>query len=94
VTPEVFCGWFTGYNKTLEGVNITPMNDLRIINPSGGLKAWYDQRANMLNKYIAEVRKAKGPAPAPAATTKPAEATKSAPKPADVKGGEGAVPKS
>ena len=81
VTPEVFCGWFTGYNKTLEGVTINPMNDLRIINPSAGLKAWYDQRANMLNKYIDEVRKAKGPAAAP----KPAEVKKEAPKPAEVK---------
>src|SRR5271166_3839476 len=81
VTPEVFCGWFTGYNKTLEGVTINPMNDLRIINPSAGLKAWYDQRANMLNKYIDEVRKAKGPAAAP----KPTEVKKEAPKPAEVK---------
>jgi len=81
VTPEVFCGWFTGYNKTLEGVNINPMNDLRIINPSAGLKAWYDQRANMLNKYIDEVRKAKGPAVAP----KPAEVKKEQAKPAEVK---------
>ncbi len=28
VTPEVFCGWFTGYNKTLEGVTINPQTDL------------------------------------------------------------------
>ncbi len=81
VTPEVFCGWFTGYNKTLEGVTINPMNDLRIINPSAGLKEWYDQRANMLNKYIDEVRKAKGPAAAP----KPTEVKKEAPKPTEVK---------
>jgi len=78
VTPEVFCGWFTGYNKTLEGVTINPQTELRIINPSAGLKAWYDQRANMLNKYIDEVRKAK----APAAAAKPAEVKKEAPKPA------------
>ena len=77
VTPEVFCGWFTGYNKTLEGVTINPMNDLRIINPSAGLKAWYDQRANMLNKYIDEVRKAKGPAAARRGQKEP--------KPAEVK---------
>jgi hypothetical protein len=83
VTPEVFCGWFTGYNKTLEGVNINPMNDLRIVNPSGGLKAWYDQRASMLNRYIDEIRKAKGPAPAPAA--KAAEAKKDEPKAAEPK---------
>ena len=35
------------------------------------------QRANMLNKYIDEVRKAKGPAPAPKKEeTKPAEPKK------------------
>ena len=77
VTPEVFCGWFTGYNKTLEGVTINPMNDLRIINPSAGLKEWYDQRANMLNKYIDEVRKAKGQTAAP----KPTEVKKEDPSP-------------
>ena len=80
VTPEVFCGLFTGYNKTLEGVTINPMNDLRIINPSAGLKVWYDQRANMLNKYIDEVRKAKGQTAAQARRVKKEE-----PKPAEVK---------
>ncbi len=79
VTPEVFCGWFTGYNKTLEGVTINPQTELRIINPSAGLKDGYDQRANMLTKYIDEVRKAKAPAP------KPAEVKKEVPKPAEVK---------
>jgi hypothetical protein len=96
VSPEVFCGWFTGYGKTLDGVTINPQTDLRIINPSAGLKAWYDQRANMLNKHIEEVRKAKGPAPAakPAEVKKeepkkeepkPAEVKKEEPKPAEVK---------
>ena len=76
VSPEVFCGWFTGYGKTLEGVTINPQTDIRIVNPSAGLKAFYDQRANILNRHIDEVRKAKGPAAAP----KPAE-TKEAPSP-------------
>ena len=76
VTPEVFCGWFTGYGKSLEGVTINPQTDIRIINPSGGLKVYYDQRAAMLNKYVDEVRKAKGPAPAPAAAAAPAPSTK------------------
>jgi hypothetical protein len=76
VTPEVFGAWFTGYGK-LDGVTINPQNDIRIVNPSAGLKAWYDQRANILNKYIDEARKAKGPAPTPKKEeTKPAEATK------------------
>ncbi|WP_165229289.1 hypothetical protein [Aquisphaera insulae] len=83
VTPEVFCGWFTGYGK-LDGSTINPQDELRIVNPSAGLKEWYDQRANILNRHIEAVRKAKGPAPAPAApaaapaATKPAEPAKPA----------------
>jgi hypothetical protein len=79
VSPEVFCGWFTGYGK-LDGVTIDPQKDIRIINPSAGLKAWYDQRANILNKHIEEVRKAKGQA-----APKPAEATKEPTKGAETK---------
>jgi hypothetical protein len=59
VSPEVFAAWFTGYGK-LEGIN--PQNDVRILNPSAGLKQWYDQRASILNRHIEMVRKAKGPA--------------------------------
>ena len=78
VTPEVFCGWFTGYGK-LEGVTINPQTDIRIINPSAGLKQWFDQRASMLNRHLEEVRKAMAAPPAKpaddaeAAETKPAE---------------------
>ena len=79
VTPEVFCAWFTGYGK-LEGVTINPQNDIRIVNPSAGLKAFYDQRATILNRHIDEVRKAKGPAATP---KKEAEAKKEEPKPAE-----------
>ena len=64
----------------LEGINHA--EDVRIINPSAGLKQWYDQRAAFLDKYIAEIRKAKGPAPAAA---KPAETKKEEPKPAETK---------
>ncbi len=78
LSPEVFCGWFTGYGKSPEGVTINPQNDIRIINPSAGLKEFFDQRANMLNKHIEEVRKAKGPA------AKPAEPKKDATPPAEV----------
>jgi hypothetical protein len=81
VSPEVFCGWFTGYGK-LDGTTINPLADIRIINPSAGLKVMFDQRANILNKHIEEVRKAKGPtAAAKPATAKPVE-TKPAPAPA------------
>jgi hypothetical protein len=81
VTPEVFCGWFTSYGKQPEGVTINPQTDIRIVPPSAGLKAWYDQRANMLNRHIEEVRKAKGQTGA----TKPAEMKKEATKPAEIK---------
>jgi hypothetical protein len=85
VTPEVFCAFFTGYSKS-EFSTINPMNELRIMNPSGGLKAWYDARAAMLNRYIDEVRKAKGPAPAPKKEeTKTAEPKKEETKQAEPK---------
>ena len=58
VSPEVFGAWFTGYGK-LEGINYA--EDVRIINPSAGLKQWYDTRARILEQYIQEIRKAKGP---------------------------------
>jgi hypothetical protein len=83
VSPEVFCGWFTGYGK-LDGVTINPQNDIRIVNPSAGLKAFYDQRAAILNRHIDEVRKAKGPAATPKKDeAKPAEAKKDQAKPAE-----------
>jgi hypothetical protein len=76
VSPEVFGAWFTGYGK-LEGINYA--EDVRIINPSAGLKQWYDQRARILEQYIQEIRKTKGPAPTPKKEeAKPAETTKSA----------------
>jgi hypothetical protein len=62
VSPEVFCAWFTGYGK-LEGIDY--VKDVRIQNPSAGLKQLYDQRAGILRHYMEEVRKAKGPAPTP-----------------------------
>jgi hypothetical protein len=74
VTPEVFAAWFTGYGaQGFESVDY--VKDVRIVNPSGGLKAFFDQRAVILRNEIAEVRKAKGQP----ATSKPAE-TKSAEK--------------
>jgi len=72
VSPEVFGAWFTGYGK-LDGVNY--VDDVRIINPSAGLKQFYDQRARFLEQYIQEIRKTK---PAPAAK-------KDEPKPAEPK---------
>jgi pentapeptide MXKDX repeat protein len=76
VSPEVFGAWFTGYGKTQ---GIVPQNDVRITQPSGGLKAWYDRRAAILNREIEAVRKAKG------TPAKAAEAKKEEPKKEDVK---------
>ncbi len=89
VSPEVFAAWFTGYGK-LEGINY--VDDVRIINPSAGLKQWYDQRARMLQQLIEEIRKAKGQPAAPKAEAKPA-AAKAETKPAEApkaKAGEAA----
>src|SRR5262249_23990327 len=60
VSPEVFGAWFTGYGK-MEGINY--VDEVRIINPSAGLKQWYDDRARFLEQYIQEIRKTR-PAPA------------------------------
>jgi outer membrane biosynthesis protein TonB len=86
VSPEVFGAWFTGFGKT-DGINY--VEDLRIMNPSAGLKQWYEQRARIMEQYIQEIRKTK-PAPAPKkeeakpADTKPAVPAKPAEKKADV----------
>jgi hypothetical protein len=74
VSPEVFCAWFTGYG-TLKDLDYT--HDVRIKNPSAGLKQWYDQRAAILRHYIDDIRKAKGQTTTPKKEeTKPAEAKK------------------
>jgi hypothetical protein len=73
VSPEVFAAWFTGYGK-LEGINY--VDDVRIMNPSAGLKQWYDQRARMLQQLIEEIRKAKGQPTATKGAAKPAETPK------------------
>lgn len=76
VSPEVFAAWFTGYGKTDLGINY--VDDLRIVNPSNGLKQFFDDRARLLQQLIEEIRKAKGQSTAPKAATKPAEAAKPA----------------
>jgi hypothetical protein len=81
VSPEVFAAWFTNYAAPgFESVDY--VKDVRIMPPSAGLKAYFDQRAAIMRNAIAEVRKAKGqPATAP---TKPAE-KKDESKPAEKK---------
>lgn len=80
VSPEVFAAWFTGYGA--QGFDtVDYVKDVRIMQPSAGLKAMFDQRAAILRNEIAEVRKAKG-SPAAKPAEKPAE-KKEAPKPAE-----------
>jgi hypothetical protein len=80
VSPEVFAAWFTGYQAPgFDSVDY--VKDVRIVNPSGGLKAYFDKRAAILRNAIAEVRKAKGQ---PATPAKAAEKKEEA-KPAEVK---------
>ncbi len=58
VSPEVFAAWFTGYgNKNIEGIK--QQDDVRIVVPSKGLRSYYDQRSNLMNRHIDAVRKAK-----------------------------------
>jgi hypothetical protein len=58
VTPEVFAAWFTGYgSQAFESTGINYVNDVRIVRPSDGLKAFFDKRAAILRNEIAEVRK-------------------------------------
>ena len=92
VSPEVFAAWFTGYEAP-GFENIDRQKEIRIIFPSDGLKAYFDQRAVILREAIAEVRKARGgsaaarPAekkPEPRPEAKPAEKKPEA-KPAEKK---------
>jgi hypothetical protein len=76
LTPEVFAAWFTNYAAPgFEGIDY--VKDVRIMRPSDGLKAYFDQRALLMRNAIAEVRKAKGQP----ATTKPAEKKAESPAP-------------
>jgi hypothetical protein len=94
VTPEVFAAWYTGYGApAFESVDY--VKDVRIVRPSDGLKAFFDQRAAILRNEIAEVRKTKPKPPEKkdetkavekkADSTKPADAEKGTPKPEEPK---------
>jgi hypothetical protein len=59
VSPEVMTAWFTGYGKT-PGINFE--KDVRIFQPSKGLKDLHDKRAEILRSQIAAVRQARADA--------------------------------
>jgi hypothetical protein len=82
VSPEVFAAWFTNYPAPgFESVDY--VKDVRIMNPSAGLKTFFEQRATIMRNAIAEVRRAKGQ-PATTTPAKPAEKKDEA-KPAEKK---------
>jgi pentapeptide MXKDX repeat protein len=67
VSLEVFGAWFTGYGK-MDGIEAS--KNVRIMQPSKGLKDFFDKRAEILKRHIDEVRKTTG-SPAPKAEEKP-----------------------
>jgi hypothetical protein len=73
VSPEVFGAWFSG-NGTVKEIN--PQKDVRIVPPDLGLKDLYTQRADILNRHIAAVRKASGGDKKDAAAEEKKEPTK------------------
>lgn len=87
VSPEVFGAWFTGYGKKEALPNLDYQKEVRIVQPSKGLKSWYEQRALLFNKAIEDVRKAHADA------KKAAEKPKEEPKKAEEKPKEEAKPK-
>ncbi len=77
VSPEVFGAWYTGYGKTQ---GIVAQKNVRIMQPSQGLKAFYDQRSAILNSHINAVRQAKGGDQAKPDEPKPEEPKADTPK--------------
>jgi hypothetical protein len=80
LSPEVFGAWFS-MQGSLPGVDL--QKNVRIVAPSAGLLEWYGKRAEILNRHIAEVRKAMGTPEAPKEEAKPAETPKEEAKPAE-----------
>jgi hypothetical protein len=78
VSPEVMAAWFTNFGK-MEG--ITAEKNVRIVPPSKGLTEWYRTRAAILNRHLAEVRKARGAAPAATAPKEEAKKEEAKPEP-------------
>jgi outer membrane biosynthesis protein TonB len=97
LSPEAFAAYFTGY-ASAEG--IVPQTNIKIFQPSKGLKELYDKRSSTLTPYLEEARKALGvtpaapaEAPAPAAEEpKPADAPKEEAKPTEEAPKEGEKP--
>ncbi len=78
VSPEVFAAWFVGYGKS--ELNINPENDVRIMQPSQGLKTLFDERSAILTREMEAIRKAKAAAEPKKEEPKKEEAKKEEPK--------------
>ena len=80
VSPEVFAAWFTGYGKREANPSLVYDQEVRIMQPSKGLKAVYDQRATIFNRHLETARKALADAKAKAAAPTEAKPKDEAPK--------------
>lgn len=67
VSPEVFAAWFTGYGKREANPSLAYEQEVRILQPTKGLRAYYDQRATIFNRHLEIARKALADAKAKAA---------------------------
>ena len=96
VNPEAFAAYFTGYAEPPEG--LTAQANVRIRQPSEGLKDFFDKRADALRPYLDAARSAssgeteteaapaeepKAEEPAPAPAEEPKEETKKDEAPAE-----------
>jgi flagellar motor switch/type III secretory pathway protein FliN len=71
LSPEAFGAYFPGY-AAADGINAG--TNVRIRQPSQGLKEFYDRRAAVFNPYLEEARKALGITAPSAAPAEPAKA--------------------
>ncbi|QDV38800.1 hypothetical protein [Tautonia plasticadhaerens] len=80
VNPEAFAAYFTGYAEPPEG--LTAQANVRIRQPSEGLKEFFDKRADALRPYLEAARSASSASPEAAPADEP-KAEEPAPAPAD-----------
>ncbi|MFO0953797.1 MAG: hypothetical protein U0835_22100 [Isosphaeraceae bacterium] len=62
VSPEVFGAWFTGYGRT---PGVEALKNVRIVQPTKGLKEFFDRRAQLLRSSVDQARKGVRPLPNP-----------------------------
>lgn len=80
VSPEVFGAWFSGYGKKEANPSLIPQDEVRIFQPSKGLKKLYDQKATVFNSLLEAARKAQAEPVKPKEEAKPEPAKEEKPK--------------